>query len=675
MRMLATVVALLALVPAPAVVAQDPALIEAVAPILMAEDRRVLDLTVLGPALEHPDATVRRVAVTAVGRIGAADGVLLLAERLRDRDPIVVADAFFALGLLRDARAVPLIHDRLRLDDSLSRPALDEAATALARIGGADAARILADAIAGSGDLRRDRSDGLRSMALLESWRLGALAPVNALLPFTRDTGADLRWRAHYTLGRLFAPSASAAMLAALRDRASEVREVATRTLTRRYADSAGLTQATVVPELVRMLDDEQDGVRVAALGALASWRDSSAAPRAAGLLRDADRNVRIAAANALANLGGPDARQAVAATLDARNEAWGVRRAALAALARLDPAAFAARIGAWTASNDVFDRIAGVESWGIIRGADPAPFRRALVDTDPRVRAAALGAWRASAGAADTAVRAAARSAWSDGDPQVRAAALPVLADSASEAVLDLLTTAWQGTDPDLREAALTALIRVSRGERSFLTQLTAANRRLWLDRPADPVLRGMAARGFAALSARWGGVGPFETGRTLQDYRELAGRFLLARDNPRVALNLESRGRVEIELLGRDAPLTVANFLRLVDRRYFDNGRWHRVVPNFVVQDGDPTGTGSGGPGWSIRDEINRLRYGRPMLGMALSGPNTGGSQWFINLSPQPHLDGGYTIFGRVVSGFPALGRIIQGDPIRSIERVTTP
>jgi cyclophilin family peptidyl-prolyl cis-trans isomerase len=116
----------------------------------------------------------------------------------------------------------------------------------------------------------------------------------------------------------------------------------------------------------------------------------------------------------------------------------------------------------------------------------------------------------------------------------------------------------------------------------------------------------------------------------------------------------------------------LTVSNFLRLVDRRFFDGNRWHRVVPNFVVQDGDPRGDGFGGPGGAIRDEINRNRYGiKPMLGMALSGPDTGSSQWFINLSPQPHLDGTYTIFGRVVGNLTALARITQGDVIRTIRR----
>ena len=102
----------------------------------------------------------------------------------------------------------------------------------------------------------------------------------------------------------------------------------------------------------------------------------------------------------------------------------------------------------------------------------------------------------------------------------------------------------------------------------------------------------------------------------------------------------------------------ITVEHFLDLVDRHFFDGNRWHRVVPNFVVQDGDPRGDGWGGPPGTIRDEINRVRYDAPVLGMALDGPDSGNSQWFINLSPQPHLDGTYTVFGRVVRGADARG-----------------
>ena len=128
-----------------------------------------------------------------------------------------------------------------------------------------------------------------------------------------------------------------------------------------------------------------------------------------------------------------------------------------------------------------------------------------------------------------------------------------------------------------------------------------------------------------------------------------------------------------IEIELLAADAPLTVRNFMTLADRRYFDGARWHRVVPNFVIQDGDPYGNGSGGPGYAIRDEMNRVRYLEGAVGMALSGPDTGGSQFFITHSPQPHLDGGYTVFGRVVSGsMPAVFRVAQDDLIEFIQIV---
>jgi cyclophilin family peptidyl-prolyl cis-trans isomerase len=123
-------------------------------------------------------------------------------------------------------------------------------------------------------------------------------------------------------------------------------------------------------------------------------------------------------------------------------------------------------------------------------------------------------------------------------------------------------------------------------------------------------------------------------------------------------------------LELTPDQAPLTVISFLSLAERGYFNNSRWHRVVPNFVLQDGEPRGDGSGNPGYTIRDEINRLRYERGSLGMALSGPNTGGSQFFITHSPQPHLDGGYTIFGRVVEGMNIADSVTLDDPIISIE-----
>ena len=128
-------------------------------------------------------------------------------------------------------------------------------------------------------------------------------------------------------------------------------------------------------------------------------------------------------------------------------------------------------------------------------------------------------------------------------------------------------------------------------------------------------------------------------------------------------------SKGSFTIDLLPDAAPLTVDNFAQLAQRDYFRNVTIHRVVPNFVIQDGDPRGEGNGGPGYQIRCEINQVLYDRAAVGMALSGKDTGGSQWFVTHSPQPHLDGGYTVFGREVTGMDVVDKIVRGDVIQSI------
>jgi cyclophilin family peptidyl-prolyl cis-trans isomerase len=191
---------------------------------------------------------------------------------------------------------------------------------------------------------------------------------------------------------------------------------------------------------------------------------------------------------------------------------------------------------------------------------------------------------------------------------------------------------------------------------------------------RPSDYLVRRRAAEKLPAAAARWGPVAPIATGRTLDDYRAVVRRFLvpMERGEPAPRVTIETAGgALVVELFPAEAPLTVAAFLTLVDRHYFDGSAWHRVVPNFVVQDGDPRGDGAGGPGFVLRDELNPVRYETGTVGMALSGPDTGGSQFFITHSPQPHLDGTYTVVGRVVSGSAVLGAIGMGERIRSIHR----
>lgn len=146
---------------------------------------------------------------------------------------------------------------------------------------------------------------------------------------------------------------------------------------------------------------------------------------------------------------------------------------------------------------------------------------------------------------------------------------------------------------------------------------------------------------------------------------------RRALSRKNGSVkAVFTTQKGTFTIYFLPEEAPLTVDNFIKLARARYFNGVEVHRVVPNFVMQDGDPRGDGNGGPGWSLRCEVNMREYDRGAVGMALSGKDTGGSQWFVTHSPQPHLDGGYTVFGRVnETDMKIVDNIVRGDKIISV------
>jgi cyclophilin family peptidyl-prolyl cis-trans isomerase/HEAT repeat protein len=137
--------------------------------------------------------------------------------------------------------------------------------------------------------------------------------------------------------------------------------------------------------------------------------------------------------------------------------------------------------------------------------------------------------------------------------------------------------------------------------------------------------------------------------------------------------AIFTTEKGNFTIDFMPEDAPLTVNNFIKLTNAKYFNGLSVHRVVANFVMQDGDPRGDGNGGPGWSIRCELNMLPYDRGAVGMALSGKDTGGSQWFVTHSPQPHLDGGYTVFGKVnETDMKIVDSIARGDKILTVKIV---
>jgi len=421
------------------------------------------------------------------------------------------------------------------------------------------------------------------------------------------------------------------------------------------------------------VLGDGDPAVRINALRSLASFRDSTLAAAAAPLATDPDVNVAVQAETTLGALGGSGAVRALAAGL--RSAVFALRRQAVIGLAQADSVAGVGAAAALASDPDWRWRSVACEAFGAAR--DRARLEGALADPDGRVVAEALQALGRVVADSDAALLARARELLGHADPAVRSVAADLLARRPDVADVDRLVTAYQRAagDPfdDARLSAVAALGAVARagaeGRLRVAARFVAA-----VPRPDDYLVRRVAADRLPDAAEAWGPVVPIATGKTDADYRDAVRRVLLpaleGRAPPRVSVETD-RGSLVVELLPAEAPLTVAAFLALVERRYFDGARWHRVVPNFVAQDGDPRGDGWGGPGFVLRDEVNPTRYGTGTMGMALSGPDTGGSQFFITHSAQPHLDGTYTVFGRVVAGLNVLAGVAQGDRIRSIHR----
>jgi cyclophilin family peptidyl-prolyl cis-trans isomerase len=279
-------------------------------------------------------------------------------------------------------------------------------------------------------------------------------------------------------------------------------------------------------------------------------------------------------------------------------------------------------------------------------------------------------------------------RDALKNKDLFIRATAAELLADQpVSQENLDALNIAFDyAFRNDVRYndavlASIDALFKLDKRKSLSVLAVASASRDQVVRMKALQLLRDDAFKnveeGQNATRNDLAGVRPYSgTGMKLgqilntdADYRRA-----LSRKNGSVrAILTTQKGTFTIEFLPEDAPLTVDNFIKLARSKYFDGLEVHRVVANFVMQDGDPRGDGNGGPGWSIRCEINMVPYERGAVGMALSGKDTGGSQWFVTHSPQPHLDGGYTVFGRVnETGMKVVDKIVRGDKIVSVRIV---
>lgn len=628
--------------------------------VLASADARRIDLPLLDSALAHPSADVRRVAASATGNLRAVSLAPRLAERAADADREVAREAAFALALLRDTASAG------RLDSLLDSPRSDVArgaAWGLGELGEPGRAAIE----------RRLRSPAVHSGPVLAELLLAAArlrpVPSGIVIPLLTHTDSAVEWTAAYALARSRVPSGARALAG---------RAHAASALTRAYV-ARGLAHGTVgdslaavaLPVLRDLARDPHPHVRISAARSLATFGARGQAPLLR-LAHDGDANVRIAAVQAL-----PPALALSRQTLDTlwrADTSLTFRSAVLTAAARAQASLQPAE--AWSRHRDWAHRAAVLDAVAVLPPATAVPLlQRATGDEDARVRAAAVGRLGAFAdtGAHVVPALAALRSALTDADWQVRAIALGALARRA----------------PTAHAAAAASALREAQGQAEAGDARVAAIRYLsaaWARDSAAvpphvlPLLRSIPAPADHAerltgraspLFAHWlrdeaAGRG---TPRPAEWYEEVARRFALAGDQP-IAVIRTTRGTIELALFARSAPLTVENFVRLARSGFYRNASWHRVVPAFVAQDGDPRGDGSGGPGYAIRDEQNAARYERGTLGMALSGPDTGGSQYFITLSPQPHLDGHYTVFGRVLRGLEVLDALVQGDTILSVD-----
>ncbi len=593
--------------------------------------------------LRHPDARVRARVARALGRlreVGGTQSVARLQGLINDASPDVRIEAAWALGQL------PGMTTLLRRWEVEKEPPVRAAlARAMGFRGSDDTVQALVAALDGP-----ERAEAAESLGRLGSQGVVAArrnAVVAKLLDVVEDrTALVARARAAWALGRMGLTSTSDDNLLRMRTLLEVPDRIDVRAnLLRAWAPLAsGASRAEVLPVLAA----GPASLRIAAARAAARSPFDGAAALVTRLVGDPDPFVRREAIVALAKVKPADPRGVLA--------------------------------GAWT-SADPLERAAAVTTLAELR-ALPAPASSLLAPDLPLlVRCAAVGAVKDPNRLLTLALRAP--------EPPLRSAAaeaLLALEPFRRDDALQIL----RGNDPDLAQAAADALVSHPDPASEPALVEVLARPELSLDtgiatvRALDAVYgTGRLARPGPALGRtldRW-----FRVPRLRAESERLAkliGVEPPPPSHPRIAVPdlaevlrvrgariFTDSGEIRIEFSTEDAPYTVWNFVRLAESGAYDDRSFHRVIPGFVAQTGDPRGDGWGGPGWVIPDEIHPAPYEAGTLGMALSGPDTGGSQWFVALAAHPHLDGGYTAFGHVVEGL-RVARALT--PLSRIQRV---
>ncbi len=629
---------------------------EAEAALVALEDRRAFDPDVLTGAARAADPAIRARAALAVGRLNDDRGRPLLRELLTDPSPEVRAAAAFGCELQADPTLTPGL-DAL-LSDSDPRVA-GAAARAVGFLGRGDGQDALLAAIPGAA------SPELRATMLAALWKSPIPAVLDLAARYASDPDSKIRAAAIYTLSRKPQESSMAILTAALTDAEPDAAAAAARAL-------GVLEKKESLAALGSALEGGRVGVTVNALVAMEAILEKNPGAnvpdavksRVLALAGDANGDVAVPSLVLLRQFAGAD-RQVFSRLWSIATTGSGRRRqvALLSAVALLKGKSETA-LKAAAESPDAALRGTAAEALAYLPAADARPWReRLFADKSALVRQAVLSGIKGAESVRQN--RELVHAALTDPDPGVRAAAVDALGELADPSVLPLLREAADKSlaDPgaDVASAVLGVCekLRADPGARPIVESLYHQPKTL-VSRLARRALLFLFRGDPAALPAP-----EYKTGKTPADYAAI----LADAHRPWRAQVETVRGSFTIQLAGEMAPLTVENFVQLAQKKYFDGVAIHRVVPNFVLQDGDPSGTGNGGPGYEIRDEINPLEYGRGTVGMALAGPDTGGSQWFVTHSPQPHLNGIYTVFGQVTAGQDVVERIEQGDTIAHV------
>jgi HEAT repeat protein/cyclophilin family peptidyl-prolyl cis-trans isomerase len=620
-------------------------------------------------ALTQGDPPVRRRAALAVGRVGLVDGIVPLTRVLSsDADPEVRQMAAFALGLIGQEGAAATLVTALKDPSPLVQGRAAEALGAIgAKAHASDIAAMMRPHV-GAGALRAIAPDDLTYPLApeVEAVRLGVYAfarlkaydALASIVLTPEGQPVSEWWPVAYALGRTEDPRAAAALTALTRSGGTYTRAFAARGLGHVKASAA-------VPVLLPLAEDvaRQPLVALEAVRALAALEAREAAPVLVRVMGGPalDPAVRTEVIAALGRVGSSEDSQHLLDFLT--DQAPGIRAAAFRALGAIDREAFLSALSGLDPDRHWTVRAAVASALGTLDPEQAVPLLLPLLkDQDQRAVPAVLSALAAVK--APDVERLLLDHLRAD-DPIVRAAAATALGELRPAGAAEALAAAYRTAERDPTYVARGAIIgALAKYERPAAEPtLTAA----LADK--DWAVRVRAASLLQTIDPARNTAAAIRPAPTTVDAATIASSPIVSPPYSTHVYVDTDKGTFQIELAVLDAPLTAFSFITLARKGYFDGLSIHRVVPGFVLQDGDPRGDGEGGPGYTLRDEINERPYLRGTVGMALDWKETGGSQYFITYGPQPQLDGRYTVFGQVIGGIEVVEQLRPWDVVRRV------